>query len=185
MGENIKVLEKDSTLQKPLGQTKEMLWANIIDLVNDIWPSIQVIFEQTELVEVATKAIKKVKEDLGDQPKDANRLIHFLNSKNKHEVNEMGVEDRTEAIVEGNKVLSKINLLLNLEEKCHNMQVAIDKFMEKFQILRDKGLPSPMVIHDKRMTQLDYTDRLSKLAKDQANTSGIKALPTGKVLCDT
>lgn len=40
MGERIKILEKDFTLQKPLGQTKEMLWSNIIDSVNDIWPSI-------------------------------------------------------------------------------------------------------------------------------------------------
>jgi len=76
MGEKIKVLEKDLTLQKPLGQSKLMLWANIIDYVNDIWPSIQVIFEQTELLKVAIKAIQKVKEDLGDQPKDANRLIN-------------------------------------------------------------------------------------------------------------
>jgi len=65
------------------------------------------------------------------------------------------------------------------------MEVAIDKFMAKFQILRDKGLPSPMVIHYKLMTQLDYSDRLRKLAKEQANSSGIKALPTGKVLYDT
>ena len=57
--------------------------------------------------------------------------------------------------------------------------------MEKFLILREKGLPSPMVIHDKLMTQLDYTDRLRKLAKEQVSTSGIKALPTGKVLYDT
>jgi len=42
-----------------------------------------------------------------------------------------------------------------------------------------------MVNHDKLMTQLDYTDRLRKLAKEQASTSGIKALPTGKVLYDT
>ena len=57
--------------------------------------------------------------------------------------------------------------------------------MARFQILRDKGLPSPMVIHDKLMTQLDYTDRLRKLAKEQASTSGIKALLTGKLLYDT
>ena len=50
MGEKIKVLEKYLTLQKPLGQTKEMILTNIIDFVNDIWPSIQVIFEKTELV---------------------------------------------------------------------------------------------------------------------------------------
>jgi len=57
MGERIKILEKDLTLEKPLGQTKEMLWANIINFVNDIWSSIQVIFEQTKLVKVATEAI--------------------------------------------------------------------------------------------------------------------------------
>lgn len=44
MGERIKVLEKELTLQEPLGDMKEILWANIIDSLNDVWPSIQVIF---------------------------------------------------------------------------------------------------------------------------------------------
>jgi len=65
------------------------------------------------------------------------------------------------------------------------MQVAIDRFMAKFQILREKGLPSLMVINDKLMTQLDYGDGLKKLAKEQASSSSIKALPTGKMLYDT
>lgn len=75
--------------------------------------------------------------------------------------------------------------MLNSEEKCHNMQVAIDRFMAKFQILMQKGLPSPMVINDKLMTQMDYGNRLRQLAKEQASTSSIKALPTGKVLYNT
>ena len=37
MGERIKVLEKELTLQKPLGDMKEILWANIIDSINDVW----------------------------------------------------------------------------------------------------------------------------------------------------
>ena len=86
MAERTKILEKDLTLEKPLGQTKEMLWANIIDSVNDIWPSIQVIFKQIELVKIATKAIQKVKEELGNKPEDENRLIHFLNNKNRYEL---------------------------------------------------------------------------------------------------
>lgn len=45
MHERIKILEKEMTLKESLGQAKEQLWANIIDFVNDIWPSIQVIFE--------------------------------------------------------------------------------------------------------------------------------------------
>jgi len=62
------------------------------------------------------------------------------------------------------------------------MQVAIDRFMAQFQILREKGLPSPLVINEKFMTQQDYDKRLRQLAKEQASTSTIKALPTGKVL---
>jgi len=44
MGEIIKVLEKDLTLQKPLGDMKEIIWSSIIDSINDVWPSIQVFF---------------------------------------------------------------------------------------------------------------------------------------------
>jgi len=54
MNERIKNLEKELTLTEPFAQAKEQLWANIIDSVNDIWPSIQVIFEQNDLVKEAT-----------------------------------------------------------------------------------------------------------------------------------
>jgi len=36
----IKTIEKELTLNEPLGQAKEKLWVNIIDYVNDIWSSI-------------------------------------------------------------------------------------------------------------------------------------------------
>jgi len=54
MVERIKFLEKDLTLQEPLGDMKEILSSNIIDSINEVWPSIQIIFEQTELVKAAT-----------------------------------------------------------------------------------------------------------------------------------
>jgi len=41
-----------------------------------------------------------------------------------------------------------------------------------------------MVINDKLMTQEDYNERLNKLTRSQASTSGVKSLPTGKVLYD-
>ncbi len=47
MNDRIKAMEKDLTFKEPLGKAKELPWANIIDFVNDIWPSIHVIFEQT------------------------------------------------------------------------------------------------------------------------------------------
>jgi len=137
------------------------------------------------LIKISTVAIQKVKEELGEMPEDANRLINFLNNKNRYELHELNTEDRTETILEIRKFLSKRNLTMNLEEKFHNMQVAIDRFMAKFQILREKGLPSPFVINDKLMTQLDYDNRLRQLAKEQASILSIKALPTGKVLYNT
>ena len=116
---------------------------------------------------------------------DGNKRIHFLNRKIIYELHELDIEYRNETILEIRKVLSKRNLMLNLEEKCQNMQVASDKFMVKFQILREEGFPTPLVINDKLMTQLDYDNRLRQLANEQASTSAIKALPTSIVLCNT
>ena len=65
----------------------------------------------------------------------------------------MEIEDIIETILEVTKVLSKRNLMLSLEDKCQNMQVAIDSFMAKFQILREKGLPHPLFINEKLMPQ--------------------------------
>jgi len=79
-------MERDLTLKEPLGESKEKLWSNIIDSINDIWPSIQVIFEHIVLIRLITEAIEKVKIELGNRPRDATRLIQFLNSKNKYQL---------------------------------------------------------------------------------------------------
>jgi len=50
-------------------------------------------------VKIATKAIQKVKEELGDKPEDINRLIHFLNSKNRYELHELNIEYRIATIL--------------------------------------------------------------------------------------
>jgi len=109
---------------------------------------------------MATDAIQRVKEELEEMPEDATRIIQFLNIKNNYELQELDIEDRTKIILEVRKVLSKRNLMLNLEDKSQNMQVAVDRFMAKFQILREKGLPSPLVINDKLMTQKDYNSKV-------------------------
>ena len=107
-----------------------------IDSVNDIWPSIQVIFEQNDLVKEATKAIQRVKAELGDVPEEASRIIQFLNSKNKYELQELDIADRTGTILEVKKMLTKRNLMMNLDVKCQIMELAIERFMVKFDVLR-------------------------------------------------
>jgi len=98
------------------------------------------------------EAIQKTKEKLGDKLEEANQLIDFLNSRNRCQLDELEIQDRTATIIEIKKVLSKRNLMLNLEKRCQNIQVDIDSFMLKYGILREKGLPSPIIIHDKLMT---------------------------------
>ena len=78
-----------------MAQTKQHLWANIIESINDIWPSIQVIYEQKDLVKAARESIQKIKEELGKKPEEANEIIKFLNSKNMQELEEIVISDRT------------------------------------------------------------------------------------------
>jgi len=108
----------------------------MIDFANDIWPSIQVIFEQNDLVKEAIEAIQRVKAELGDMPKEATKIIDFLNSKNKYELQELDIDNRTGTILEVKKVLTKRNLMMNIEDKCQTMQLAIDRLMVKFDALR-------------------------------------------------
>jgi len=80
--------------------------------MNEIWPNIQVIFEQNELVEKAKEAISTTNLELGDIPATTNRIIKFLNSKNRYELEELGVADRIETILQVKKVLTKKNLIV-------------------------------------------------------------------------
>ena len=89
-------------------------------------------------------------------------MINFLNSRNRHQQEQLEIEDKIATILEIKKVLTKRNLMLNLEKRCHSIRTDIDSFMLKYGILREKGLPSPLVINDKLMTYEDYNERLNK-----------------------
>lgn len=99
------------------------------DSINYVWPSIQIIFEQTELVKMATEAIHKIVEELGNKQEEANESITFLNNKNRYELDELDIPDRTTTIIDIKKVLTKGNLMLNLEKRCQSIQTDIDNFM--------------------------------------------------------
>jgi len=63
----------------------------MIDSVNHIWLSIQVIFEKIDLIALITEAIEKVKIELGNRPREATRLIQFLNSKKNYQLQELEI----------------------------------------------------------------------------------------------
>ena len=75
--------------------------------------------------------------------------------------------------------------MIQLEEKCEIMELAIARFMVKFDALRQKGLPNPMVINDRLVPHEDYDKKIREVVKEQANSSSMKAILTGKVLYQT
>jgi len=138
----VRTLEKDLTLDKPLAEIKGILWTNINQSLSNVWPSIQTIYEQVDLVNVAHGEIQKERALLGQMPDQANRLIHFLNYRNREQLEQLGIPNRTSTILEIKKFLNKRTLLQNLEKRCQDMQVEINSFMERFTVFQNKGLPS-------------------------------------------
>jgi len=67
------------------------------------------------------EVIQKTKEELRDKHEEANQLIDFLNNKNKYQLDALEIEDRTTTILEIKKVLTKRNLMLNLEKRCQSI----------------------------------------------------------------
>lgn len=88
----VKSLEKDLTSDKPLRDIKKILWTNITQSINDVWPSIQIIFEQIYLVKAAREEIQRTRAELGNMPEEATRLINFLNNKNKYQLEELALK---------------------------------------------------------------------------------------------
>ena len=75
--------------------------------INKIWPMVQIMFEQHELVLRSRKVIDKIKGELGEIPTEANEIIKFLNSKTREELEDLEVEDRIETILKVKRVLTK------------------------------------------------------------------------------
>jgi hypothetical protein len=95
-------------------------------------------------------------EELGERPTEANEIIGFLNSKTKEELEALKIEDRIETILEVKKVLTKRGLMLQLEERSQAMDIGVQRFFRKMDLLHKKGLPGLQVINDKLITLSDY-----------------------------
>ena len=117
------------------------------------------------MVKEASEAIQKVKEELGKKLEEDTEIIKFLNSKNKQELEEIGISGRTKTILEVKKVISKRNLMTQFEDKCQTMELVVNRFMIKFVVLRQKGLPNPLVINDILLKHEYYDKKIREVAK--------------------
>ena len=78
-----------------MAEVKEIVWTYISKSINEIWPMVQIMFEQNELLERRKQAVEKIRMELGDMLAQANEIIRFLNSKTREELEELKIEDRT------------------------------------------------------------------------------------------
>jgi len=68
----------------------------------------------------------------------------------------MDIEDINETILEIKKVLTKKCLMLQLEEKSQVMDIGVQRFFNKFEVLHKKGLLGFLVLNDKLITLPNY-----------------------------
>jgi hypothetical protein len=183
--QELQQLQRETVMAKTLSEAKENIWMDICQSVTEIWPLIQIMFEQHELVQRARQAIDRIKGELGEMPTEANEIIRFLNSKSKEELEALQIEDRTETILEVKKVLTKRGLMLQLEERVQTMDVAVQRFFSKVDSLQKKGLPSLFVINNKLITLSDYKQKILTVAKDGSKFAGIQGSITGKAFLET
>jgi len=90
-----------------------------------------------------------------------------LNSKTKEELEEFKIRDGIEEILKVRRVLTKRNLMFQLENKFHNMEFNIHKFHKNFNVLNHKGLPGLLGIGDKVISLEYYHHKLYTIAKDK------------------
>jgi hypothetical protein len=80
---------------KTLVEENKNIWMDISKSMTEIWPLVQIMFEQHELVLRIGQTIDRIKVELGEIPTEVHEIIKFLNSKTKEDLEELHIEDRT------------------------------------------------------------------------------------------
>jgi hypothetical protein len=115
--QELQQLQKQTVAGKTLAEVKENVWMDITKSINEIWPMVQIMFEQNKLVQRRKQTIEKIRGEFGEMLAEATEIIKFLNSKTREELEELRIEDRTKTILEVKRVLTKRGLMIQLEEK--------------------------------------------------------------------
>jgi len=65
------------------------------------------------------------------------------------------------------------------------MDIRVQIFFSKIDVLQKKGLPGLLVLNDKLMTLSDYKQKIATVAKDSSKFSGLQGSITGKTFLET
>jgi len=140
-----------------IAQAKERIWADISQAIVEIWPSIQIIFEQEELINKCQVAIDEVKQLLKDKPCEATDMTKVLNSKRRTKLEKIQIlEKKKKTIFEIKKVLQRKKFMTQLETKCQALRTSIQRFHFKFNLLNHRGMPRLVAPNDRLIIFEDY-----------------------------
>ena len=85
--------------------------------------------------------IEHTKVEIEHKLTEARMIIKMLNSKTKDEHEEFNIQDRKDVVMEVKRVLTKKNLMVQLENKCKELELEGKRFIRKFNVLHEKELP--------------------------------------------
>ena len=181
-------LEKELALEKVTAQMKAVLWSNIGRSIANQWQYIETMDEQMVLITKANKEIQRARASLGHMPEAATRMINILNYKTSSQLAVMGITNRTETIAIAKRVVTLRNLVGTLERRTQDMQTEINRFLEKFVTLQNRGLPSILSSVGRLLTLDNYNKRIDAQAgaeiSRQSSTSADAGPATGQIMFD-
>lgn len=100
-------------------------------------------------------------------PDAASRMINVLNNKTSSQLATMGITNRTETISLVKRVLTLRSLVGTLERRTQDMQTEINKFLDRFLALQNRGLPSILSSVGRLLTLENYIKRVDAHAAAQ------------------
>jgi len=177
--EKIKELEKELSLDKVVAEIKKVLWAKIGQSITDQWQYIETIHEHIDLIGRAHKENQKARAALGNMPEIANRMINVLNNRTGPQLAAMGISNRTDTILLIKRVLTLRTLVQTLDRRCQEMQTEVNKFVEKFTVLHNRGLPSLLNSAGRLLSHENYAKRVNTFATNQITATSSAPQETG------
>lgn len=141
-----------------------------------------------ELIGQAHFEVQKARTALGNRPKQANRMINFLNNQIKEELAAMNIINRTDVFLIAKKVLTLRNFVQTVERKCHEMQAEVDEYKLKMGALQQRGLPNLLTSSGRLLSREQYATRMTTYIENQITASSSiseeAGPPTGQGLYD-
>lgn len=111
-------------------------------------------------------------------------MIKSLNSKSKDELQHIGIQDKTETILEIKRVMNRKNLMVQLENNCLNLEASIPRFQKEMRLLNKKGLAGLIGVANQLSSLTEYQDKLSTISHDKSKFANVKGQIIGERFID-